>query len=212
MQKRFALLTCLTLLFGLAGLGAGCSVAFEDAETPPPGKFPCNSDSDCQNGQNQVCDTDQAPADSEFAGTCVEDTQMQETDCIDEDGDGYGANEDDLSACPACREDRPGGCERDCDDGNKKINPGAAEVCNGTDDNCNGESDEPTPCESVSDCTILEGSQVQENTQFDCKEVGGSSQCVLVGANQQTTICQNAHATCQMNGTYGMVPEECTTF
>jgi N-acetylneuraminic acid mutarotase len=42
----------------------------------------------------------------------------------DNDGDGYRA------------------CEGDCDDANPSVHPGAVEVCNGIDDNCNGAIDE----------------------------------------------------------------------
>ncbi len=50
------------------------------------------------------------------------------TDDVDEDGDTYWA-------CP-------GVAERDCDDENPQVHPGALELCNGRDDNCNGLVDE----------------------------------------------------------------------
>jgi Putative metal-binding motif len=57
-------------------------------------------------------------------------------DCIDADGDGYTT------------------CEGDCDDFNASIYPGAAEICNGKDDNCNGEIDEGADADQdgVVDC------------------------------------------------------------
>ena len=45
------------------------------------------------------------------------------TGCTDNDGDSYCTPED-------------------CDDANPDVNPGAAEVCNGIDDNCDGTVDE----------------------------------------------------------------------
>ena len=47
--------------------------------------------------------------------------------CADRDGDGFGSG----SACGA----------QDCDDTNPRVFPGAAEVCNGVDDDCDGSSD-----------------------------------------------------------------------
>jgi hypothetical protein len=46
---------------------------------------------------------------------------------VDEDEDGFGA------------------CTGDCDDGNPDIHPGATEVCNGLDDDCNGPADDGIP-------------------------------------------------------------------
>jgi len=51
--------------------------------------------------------------------------------CVDNDGDGYGAG---GTTCPYP--------EIDCDDNNAGINPGATEVCDGVDNNCDGEVDE----------------------------------------------------------------------
>lgn len=62
--------------------------------------------------QGLVCD----------AGACVETVE-----CVDRDNDGYGR-----------------GCDRgdDCDDADPAQNPGAAEVCNGRDDDCNARIDD----------------------------------------------------------------------
>jgi len=53
--------------------------------------------------------------------------------CIDRDGDGYGANGD-----PSC----PKGTAIDCNDRKAAVNPGAVDVCDGVDNNCNGQKDE----------------------------------------------------------------------
>jgi hypothetical protein len=52
--------------------------------------------------------------------------------CIDEDGDGYG---------PGCA------LGPDCDDGSRRVHPGAEELCgDGIDNNCDGQVDEGCPC------------------------------------------------------------------
>lgn len=53
--------------------------------------------------------------------------------CVDGDGDGYGNPGD--STCD-------NGSATDCDDGDPAIHPGATELCNGVDDNCDGQVDE----------------------------------------------------------------------
>jgi hypothetical protein len=58
----------------------------------------------------------------------------------DGDGDGYG---DAASTATAC--DEPSGFvadDSDCDDGDAAVFPGAAELCNGVDDDCDGSVDE----------------------------------------------------------------------
>ena len=49
--------------------------------------------------------------------------------CIDGDGDGYG--NPGVYTCP-------GGDTEDCDDTDPLVHPGAAEICDGKDNNCNG--------------------------------------------------------------------------
>jgi parallel beta-helix repeat protein len=53
--------------------------------------------------------------------------------CTDNDDDGYGSPGD--VSCP-------NGDATDCDDNDPYISPGATEVCNDIDDNCNGSTDE----------------------------------------------------------------------
>ncbi len=58
----------------------------------------------------------------------------------DEDGDGYGDNDIWVSLCI-----QPNGFVRqggDCDDRNPDINPDQVELCDGLDNNCNGDTDE----------------------------------------------------------------------
>jgi hypothetical protein len=55
--------------------------------------------------------------------------RVQDSSCCDLDGDGYSA---DNFYCLGT----------DCNDNNAAINPGATEVCDGVDNNCNGQIDE----------------------------------------------------------------------
>ncbi|WP_224367439.1 RCC1 domain-containing protein [Hyalangium versicolor] len=58
----------------------------------------------------------------------------------DQDGDGYGNAAASIQACAA-----PTGYvtnSSDCNDADNKVKPGATEVCNSVDDNCNGTVDE----------------------------------------------------------------------
>ncbi len=58
----------------------------------------------------------------------------------DADGDGYGDASDASAACS-----QPSGTvadATDCDDGDGAVNPAATELCNGVDDDCDGDTDE----------------------------------------------------------------------
>ncbi|MDQ7008647.1 MAG: putative metal-binding motif-containing protein, partial [Acidobacteriota bacterium] len=46
-------------------------------------------------------------------------------DLVDDDGEGFNER------------------EGDCDDGDARVHPNGREVCNGVDDDCDGEADEP---------------------------------------------------------------------
>ena len=58
----------------------------------------------------------------------------------DQDGDGFGDPDDDEVGCGAPADHVGNGL--DCDDGDASINPDADELCNGVDDDCDGDVDE----------------------------------------------------------------------
>jgi len=104
--------------------------------------FSCTSDEGCDDGENctvDLCDLAShrcvsrvapCPAPdlcSVMVGCDSEGTCLFET--FDEDGDGHAPT-------------ALGACGDDCDDGNGDIHPGAVEVCNAVDDNCNERIDE----------------------------------------------------------------------
>ncbi len=68
---------------------------------------------------------------------------------LDLDGDGYGEAGLSFTSCqqPAGYVDTPG----DCDDGDPLVHPGAAEYCDGLDNDCDGDVDEPDAVD-VSTC------------------------------------------------------------
>lgn len=71
---------------------------------------------------------------------------LSDSACFDLDRDGYFDNANSIGAC---------GGRWDCDDTRASVHPGAAEVCNGLDDDCNGATDDvprvscSTACETT---------------------------------------------------------------
>ncbi len=62
---------------------------------------------------------------------------------VDQDNDTYGVTTTGLCLCAASKSNTAGQ-PGDCDDGNGAINPGAQEVCDGVDNDCNGKTDDGT--------------------------------------------------------------------
>lgn len=132
-MRRFVILLC----FGLAA----CA-------TPPAETGATDADGDgsaatvdCDDGDAgihpgaaELCDG----IDQDCDGTA--DNGLDLTWFQDADGDGYGVGAQVVRACaqPAGFADN----QDDCDDASAQVNPGAAELCNLLDDNCDGRPDE----------------------------------------------------------------------
>ncbi len=96
------------------------------------------------------CDDTKASINPGAAETCngIDDNCNGQTDeglttityYADADLDGYGTGAGNLQCGPSAS--YPVTVAGDCNDSAKAINPGAAETCNGLDDNCNGQTDE----------------------------------------------------------------------
>ncbi len=96
----------------------------------------------------------------------------------DIDGDGYGAaGATPTPACTAPADLVPD--DSDCNDNDPAVHPGATELCNGIDDNCNGTVDE-----GFGDCNDSDddGDGYSEN-QWDCDDTDAATFPILVDAS-----------------------------
>jgi hypothetical protein len=125
---------------GVVGLGDPCETGFQGECTL--GRTTCDGGSvvctPLRSPATEVCDT----LDNDCDGAIDEDALLALTWYVDADGDRYG---DPASAQVACT--RPEGRISeggDCSDSNAAVNPGAVEVCDGVDNDCNGGVDEDT--------------------------------------------------------------------
>lgn len=71
----------------------------------------------------------------------VEEGTETKTWFLDADGDGFGRHGAGVKACDPPRQHVE--ISGDCDDERADVHPGAVELCNGVDDNCDGAVDEP---------------------------------------------------------------------
>ena len=123
------------------GDGVGALKIGEGCKGPPTGAVTqsgdCNdADPAIRPGQAETCNG----VDDDCDGTRDNGLPFQDF-YVDADGDGYGAS----SSAPvnSCQTSVPGRVSNpaDCNDNNPTIKPGAVELCNKADDNCDGQMD-----------------------------------------------------------------------
>ncbi|MFH0863112.1 MAG: putative metal-binding motif-containing protein [Candidatus Altiarchaeota archaeon] len=101
---------------------------------------------------------------------------VPQTHYIDADSDGYGNPFNSVQACAQPQGYVTG--SSDCNDNSPGIHPGAAEVCNGVDDDCDGQTDEGGVCEEIEyfcdadNDTFMNAAPTGPCDSFECKPDG----------------------------------------
>jgi len=101
-----------------------------------------NDDEDCDDGNAGIHPGATEICDDGIDQDCNGADLASQTYYYDDDGDGYG--DEAVVACGS----QPGGTvsvSGDCDDGDPAIHPGAEELCDAKDNDCNGEVDDGNP-------------------------------------------------------------------
>ncbi len=109
-----------------------------------------NSDEDCDDSNADI-----NPAAEEIPNNDIDEDCDGEALVIDDDGDGYNSDED-------------------CDDSNADINPGAEELCDGLDNNCDGQADEGLEIIEYYVDSDMDGFGDANNAVSDCVQPAGT--------------------------------------
>ncbi|RLF08229.1 MAG: hypothetical protein DRJ60_00880 [Thermoprotei archaeon] len=147
------------------------------------------TETSCDNQHLDLCDSE---TDCVNAGGYWYDDKCN-TECqkqifyLDSDGDGFGDSNTSTSTCQ-----QPAGYvtdNTDCDDTNPTINPSATEICDGIDNNCDGNIDENCDC-GVTSCDPDGTLHLVGECPNPCLGADGCGTCT------PTCTCQDGYSDC----------------
>lgn len=158
-----------------------------DPQDPCAGKTLCQiGTSTCDGARLRSCVLDPAgcsvyggAVDCPSSMTCQQGQCRTVTTCVDNDGDGYGTN---CQLGPDCRDNDP------------QIHPGAQELCDGVDNNCNNLVDEGFPNVGQSCTSSGQGACATQGT-YICG-ANGQVVCDAVPGTPATEICDGLDNDC----------------
>jgi hypothetical protein len=175
-------------------------------------------DSDCDDADAAV-NPDEAEICNDIDDDCDGLTDADDSDVsdavtyfIDHDGDGYGSGEYTELAC-----DPPTGFvtdETDCDDLDSEVHPDAAEICNGVDDNCDGElgwqesDSDGDGYPACQEALWLETSRSHHNDPADAGPYGSLEAAVMLldyGVRSTSSVMYSVTMTAELLDTYGVL-------
>jgi len=111
----------------------------------------------------------------------------------DSDKDGYTDGTTKVACSKPSDEYVSSATGGDCDDGDSSMNPGRTEICDGKDNNCNGQKDEGFNVGQS--CTVGVG-ECARTGQFVCKADGSGTECNAVAGTPTTEICDGKDNNC----------------
>ena len=197
---------CIVVL-ALAAVVVGAACGDDSAASPCEGSAPCGGHGVCSDSTGEaVCTCDAGYAGDRCEG-CEDGYQQSgdscEATCTDGDGDGYGVG--------------PGCLGADCADDDPGAHPGAVEVCDGTDNDCDGQVDVSSafenhvdePNESCGSPTTL--SAVVLTADGTVTFSVGEEPTVYPGDDQDFYTMQLREPTDPVPGCLPMLNQECYT-
>ena len=161
-----------TYYFDGDGDGYGKTNSPITSSSPTPAAGYAKLDGDCNDGNASI-----NPGATEICGDGIDnncDGQIDEgctvsyTYYFDGDGDGYGKTNSPITSSSPTPPAGYAKLDGDCNDGNASVNPGATEICDGIDNNCDGRIDEgclPVTI-SIADVSMNEGNKGKSNMMF----------------------------------------------
>ena len=186
-MRALRLLSAVLLAVVALASASACQVALraedEDALCTPSGK-PCGPGMNCKGGVCRPC----VPK--------PEECNFEDDDCDGEVDEDFDQDHDGFTICGQL------GVNLDCNDdpskGGADIHPGAKELCNGIDDNCDGRVDEaPASC---TDGTLCVSARAQCISSTDCRQFGcpKGKGCNVTTGECSDPDCRSNPSLCRM--------------